>query len=76
MFIKLEFRSLTKLNSAFGFVKNTDDGRVRIIAEGKEKKLALLRDWATSGSQNAKVEAVKHKYADPTGEFDNFTVKK
>jgi len=59
-----------------GFVKNTEDDRVRIIAEGKEKNLELLKEWALLGSKYAKVEAVKFKYSDPTNEFENFTVKK
>ena len=59
-----------------GFVKNTEDKRVRIIAEGKEKNLELLKDWAMAGSRNAKVEKVKFKYSDAIGEFDNFAVKK
>jgi len=59
-----------------GFVMNTDDGRVRIVAEGKEKKLELLKEWALIGARYAKVQGVKHKYSDSTDEFDNFIVKK
>ncbi len=58
-----------------GFVQNLDDGRVRIVAEGSEKKLDKLVIWAKEGPSYAKVRDIKAKYSDPIEEFKSFEVR-
>ena len=58
-----------------GFVQNLSDGRVRIVAEGSEKKLERLKDWAGKGTKYAQVESIKLKYSESTKEFGSFEVR-
>jgi len=58
-----------------GYVQNLDDGRVRIVAEGSEKALDRLKEWARDGSKYARVRSLKLKYSEPTGEFGSFEIR-
>jgi len=58
-----------------GWVGNTLDGGVEVVAEGNKKDLEKLIDWAKTGPRFAEVENVEINWQKPTGEFDSFTVK-
>ena len=53
------FRKYTKLKAdelnVKGWVKNTDDGDVEIMAHGKEDAVEKLIEWCWQGSPNAEV---------------------
>ena len=72
------FRFRTKIKAKklglVGWVKNLDDGRVEIVAEGEEEKLNELVDWVKSSPFLSKVEEVKLLKEEPRNEFDNFTI--
>lgn len=57
-----------------GWVRNTSDGRVEIVAEGKKEKLEELISWCKKGPLFAKVEDVEVEWQEPTGEFQSFEV--
>ena len=68
-------RKAEELNLA-GWVKNEQDGSVKIVAEGNEKKLDKLIDWCKSGEEiPTKIDKVEIKWSDASGEFDNFSIK-
>ena len=46
-----------------GWVKNLDDGRVEILAQGTAESLKALLDWCGHGPVLAKVDEVKFELA-------------
>lgn len=57
-----------------GWVKNTPDNKVEILAEGEEKNLEKLVNWCRSGSENAIVKDVKIEWEKCENEFDQFGI--
>lgn len=57
-----------------GWVKNTDDGKVEITAEGDKEKLDELIMWCRKGSLFAKVDKVEVKWKRNLGVFGNFEI--
>ena len=55
-----------------GWVRNLRDGRVEIVAEGKEPDLQELVTWGDIGSDAAEVDDVEVSWTDPTHEFGAF----
>ncbi len=59
-----------------GFTENTDDGNVRIIAEGFKSQLNDLLKTVKSGSEYSAVEECRIEWHDSKNEFDGFSVKR
>ena len=57
-----------------GWVRNSDDGCVEVMAEGEEANLELFVRWCRRGPPAASVLACRESYAKPTGEFAAFEV--
>lgn len=55
-----------------GWVRNTEDGRVEIVAEGERQRLVYLVAWAKRGPFLARVSNVEVLWEEPTGEFEDF----
>jgi acylphosphatase len=49
-----------------GWVRNTDEGEVEIVAAGSAEKLAELRAVLERGSRGSRVDAVQEKDMDET----------
>ncbi len=58
-----------------GWVKNLDDGRVEIVAEGEGADLQRLIDWCRHGPPGARVDDVEIFYEEPTHEFKSFEIR-
>lgn len=58
-----------------GWVKNTGDGTVEIIAEGEEEPLKKLIEWCYNGVKFANVDKVEVKWEEGTREFQDFFIK-
>lgn len=58
-----------------GFVKNENDGTVKIIAEGNKNNLKQFISWCYSGPIIAKVEQVEEKWQKYQGGFNSFEIK-
>jgi len=56
-----------------GYAENLPDGRVRVVAEGEEEKLDLLREHADIRNALINVESIKSSFSEATGEFSNFS---
>lgn len=73
------FRSNTKKVACSlglkGWVRNTEDGKVEVIAEGEEEKLKKLIEWLHKGPSLAKVEKVSIEWQKFKGEFNDFKIK-
>mgnify|MGYP001619517122 CR=1 FL=1 len=57
-----------------GFVKNEPDGRVLVVAEGKEEKLKELIEWTKRGPLLAKIEKIEVEWDKAKGEFIDFKI--
>jgi len=73
------FRSKTKAKAEelnlFGWVRNLDDGRVEILAEGEKEKLEKLIEWAKRGPELARIDNLAVGWEKAQGEFENFEIK-
>jgi acylphosphatase len=57
-----------------GWVKNNDDGTVRIVAEGEESKLKALLSEIQKGSLLARVDDIRVSWKEPSGSFSSFSI--
>lgn len=55
-----------------GFVRNLDDGRVEVVAEGSKESLKELESKIKKGPQGALVENAEISWSDVTDEFNDF----
>ena len=72
------FRKYTKqkaqeLNIA-GWVKNTDEGDVEIMAQGNADALEKLMHWCKEGPPKAEVETVEVKDIEPQTDIRGFSI--
>ncbi|HLC86106.1 MAG TPA: acylphosphatase [Candidatus Nanoarchaeia archaeon] len=58
-----------------GFVRNTEDKKIEVVAEGHELKLKKLIEECKKGPSSAIIEEVKVNVEPYTGEFKNFRIK-
>ena len=62
-------------NNVNGLVRNLDDGRVEIIAEGETQNIDNLVTWCKTGPANSRVDKFELLDEDFIGEFENFEVR-
>jgi acylphosphatase len=74
------FRNFTRTQArrfdVTGWVRNEHDGSVRMEAEGAREALESLAEAVQDGPRRAQVQAVEAEWADATGEFDAFRVRR
>ena len=58
-----------------GYVKNTADGGVEIVAEGEEDDLKNFIAWCYNGVGPAMVHNIDQSWSEATGVFDDFMIK-
>jgi acylphosphatase len=58
-----------------GYVRNLASGAVEIVAEGDERPLRQLVEWAKVGPPSAEVEGIEVDSSDATSEFAGFAVR-
>ena len=75
VFFRQSTRVIAIKNNVNGFVRNLDDGRVEIIAQGEEQNINKLIDWCRTGPANSRVDEFELKEESITEEFENFEVK-
>jgi acylphosphatase len=59
-----------------GWVRNRWDGTVEIIAEGPVETVTKLLNVVQRGPHAGTTQNVKHLWQEPTGEFNNFRVRR
>lgn len=57
-----------------GWVRNLDDGRVEILAEGEKSEVLNLLDQVRSGPRGSLVSDVKFEWMEPTGNRKYFMI--
>lgn len=72
------YRKYTQLEASklqlLGWVKNLDDGRVEIVAQGLLQNVKALEAWCHRGSPKAKVTSVQSEYTDELLQLGPFVV--
>lgn len=75
VFFRLSAKDLADKLALTGWVRNEEDGTVKIVAEGEKEKLQKLLNWCRQGSRYAKVEDIKVAWEKYQGEYENFQIK-
>jgi acylphosphatase len=75
----VNFRSWTKAQAdnlgIRGWVRNLDDGRVEVLAQGDEEDLNSFRGILGQGSTMSRVEQVECKWTDYEKSYDKFELR-
>ncbi|MDI6827323.1 MAG: acylphosphatase [Armatimonadota bacterium] len=58
-----------------GFVRNTQDGAVEVVAEGEDLALETFLSFLRQGPGRAHVTDVEVTWEEPTGQYDYFYVR-
>lgn len=58
-----------------GWVRNTREGHVEIVAEGPKDELEAFIGWCRRGPSAAWVDDVRVDWLSPTGEFGGFNLR-
>ena len=73
------FRQSTKVmaikNNVKGWVRNLDDGRVEIVAQGETQDIDNLAHWGKTGPANSRVDEFELSEENISDEFENFEVR-
>ena len=73
------FRQSTKVmaikNNVKGWVRNLDDGRVEVVAQGKTQDIDNLVHWCKTGPANSRVDEFELSEENISDEFETFEVR-
>ena len=58
-----------------GWVRNEENGSVRMVAEGEEEKLQKLVEWCKKGTKYARVDNVEVEWGEARREFEKFRIE-
>jgi acylphosphatase len=58
-----------------GWVRNTHDGDVELVAEGPEGQLERLIAWCQHGPRSAVITRVEQQWLPYNSEFDSFRIR-
>ncbi len=58
-----------------GWVRNEEDGTVRLVAEGPRQSLERLVTWCRGGPPEATVDRVLETWSGGKGEFADFQIR-
>ena len=75
VFFRQSTRVIAIKNNVNGWVRNLDDGRVEIIAEGEIQYIDAFVDWCKTGPANSRIDEFELSEENSTGEFENFEVR-
>ena len=75
VFFRQSTRVIAIKNNVNGWVRNLDDGKVEIVAQGETNNVDNLADWCKTGPANSRVDEFELKEESITDEFENFEVK-
>ena len=75
VFFRAKTEKLANLLGVGGWVRNTEDGRVEVLAEGEKEKIDELIKWLKRGPPLAKVTNLDVEWQEHKGEFGNFQIR-
>lgn len=59
-----------------GWVRNTHDGKVELVAEGPTDPLQRLLTWCKAGPPGARVSQLSETWGAASGEFSDFGIRR
>ena len=68
-------RNEAKKRQFTGYVCNSADGMVEIVAEGEENHLKDFINWCYNGVGPAQVNKIDQSWSEATGQFSDFVIK-
>jgi acylphosphatase len=71
---RYSIRNIASKLGLVGWVKNRDDSKVEIVAEGDKISLEELVEWAKHGPRFSKVDAVDIELQPASDEFLDFNI--
>ncbi len=75
VFFRQETFKKAKKLGLFGWVRNTEDGRMEVVVEGEQDRVGELLYWLEIGPAQAKVEKVEVEKEVYQEEFKDFTIR-
>ena len=75
VFFRQSTRVMAIKNNVKGWVRNLDDGRVEIVAEGEIQDIDNLAHWCKTGPANSRVDEFELSEENVTDEFETFEVR-
>lgn len=75
VFFRAEAEEKARLLCLTGWVRNTSDGAVEIVAQGKEEPLRKFIDWCHRGPERASIENVSVTWQEPGEIFPDFSIR-
>lgn len=74
------YRYFTQRSSARhqvrGYVRNLDDGRVEVVAEGQPESIKGFHGDLAAGPSGARVRLIEELVLDPSGRYPNFRIER
>lgn len=58
-----------------GWVRNSEEGGVDVLAEGERSALEKLLEWCSHGPAGASVAKIKHQWLESKKEFREFRIR-
>lgn len=75
VFFRATTESTARQFNLKGWVRNARDGSVEAVFEGSEEDAQKMLSWCKHGPPGARVVSVEEIWEEPTGEFDDFTIR-
>ncbi|MDI6602534.1 MAG: acylphosphatase [Patescibacteria group bacterium] len=75
VFFRSETRARAEELGLFGWVRNLENGKVEILAEGEKEKLEKLVEWTKKGPASARVNGLDVEWQEYKGEFSQFEIR-
>lgn len=75
VFFRAETQRKARELGVFGWVRNTNNGRVEAIFEGEKERVEKIIAWTKKGPSGAVIKKVDVVWEEYKGEFKNFEIK-
>lgn len=76
VFFRVKAKEKAQALDLVGWVKNSHDGTVEVVAEGGEAELKKLLEWCRIGPRLAKIERVEEGWKDVSNlTFNSFNIE-
>lgn len=76
VFYRASTQHQAKKLSVFGWVRNEQDGAVKIDAEGSSESLEKFIEWCKKGPELAKVDRIEKQEMDELENYSDFVVRR
>ena len=73
-FFRQKTKNEAKSLNLIGWVKNTEDGNVIIMAQGSKECIEAIITWAGVGPVRAKVKKVEVEWLEPSNDLSDFEI--